>query len=585
MRIIYIIKEARMGEASPCGDGFTCLLYLGFHGTVSLRVDESNPQPESGKEMKEKEGGALKESLGPPIHITALPLGAIGRGDGGGGGVTMVVAPTALGYSVMGSENSQFAQYIDAFINMAERSNISGSHTCLTGREIARFFNSFDKEMYSFFDSRFNKQFNELQGRFLARAPQDPKELEKVDFTQKFVTFASDEMLKRDFNTRMQESRTSAGLYWREHHSCISEKLYCPGTHANQCSLYFPGGDDKLRGRLASLLLVNRFERQEPSKKQKRAEGAVAAVAVAVDAADEALCSDVSIASSSDKKLVLTITFDNDPRDGGFVKNKLWKGITLNTFFEQIKRYLNFIFHGVDGFDGFDGLMSRTCIIDTACANFSVSVPGQHVSIISVDNGVGASAGVAGVAGVAEASPVVSMVLDVHNDPDFEMGWWQRKINLSSGNPVGSGAAYTHSSHPLSIPRELMSYVPSCLVCDNTIKSVEPIFDETTRQLSVVYTYRNGRRETFVHKPQSLGAVGAAVPTDSMGAVWDEDSLRSDDEGMDGGRSLGRRKLLRNMRRGRSLRNKRKTKRDRKIRGLGVRPTRRKRTRRTLRRR
>ena len=138
------MAEAQSSSSSHGDDGFTCLLFLGVHGTVSLRVDKSKSQLESGKEMKDKEGGTLKESLGPPIHITALPLGAIGRGDGGGGGVTMVVAPTALGYSVFGSENSQFAQYIDAFINMAERSNISGSHTCLTGKEIAHFFNSFE---------------------------------------------------------------------------------------------------------------------------------------------------------------------------------------------------------------------------------------------------------------------------------------------------------------------------------------------------------------------------------------------------------------------------------------------------------
>jgi hypothetical protein len=565
-----------MEEALPCRDKFTCLLYLGFHGTVSLRVDKSILQSKSEEEIRKEiseeiSGKTLEKRLGKPLRLTAFTLGSIGID----GGLAGYIAPSNIGYSVMGSENSQFPRYIKAFINMAERSNISGSHTCLTGQKIADFFNLFDKEMYSYFDNLIKSKLQVLQERFLARA--HPEELETVDFTQKFVTFAPDEMLKSDFNTRMQESRTSAGLYWKEHHSCISEKLYCPGTHANQCSFYFPGVTDKLHEQLRKIL-----------GNQKREQGPVKQL-VNPKAVEEgtALSKGLSIEFSSDLKAVLTITFENDP--SGFVKNVHWKGIPLNTFFEQIKRYLNFIFRGVDDFD-LKVLMSRTCVIDTACANFSVSVPGQHVSIISVDNGVGASAGVAGVAGAIPTS----MLIDIHNDPTFEMGWGERMIKLSSGNPVGSGAAYTHSRHSVIIPRDLASYVPRCLVCDNTIKSVEPIFDETTGQLSVVYTYRNGRRETFVHKPQLSGA--AAVFTDSMGGVLGQDSppqdlLSQGSQGSQcsqcsqgGGSSLGRRKLLRNMRRGRSLRNKRKTKRDRKIRGLGVRPTRRKRTGRTLRR-
>ena len=556
--------EEERPSLSPCGDGFTCLLFLGFHGTVSLRVDKSKSQLESGKEMKDKEGGTLKESLGPPIHITALPLGAIGRGDGGGGGVTMVVAPTALGYSVFGSENSQFAQYIDAFINMAERSNISGSHTCLTGKEIAHFFNSFDKEMYSFFDNLIKSKLQKLQTRFLARAPQDPNELETVDFTQKSVTFASDEMLKSDFNTRMQESRTSAGLYWKEHHSCISEKLYCPGTHANQCSFYFPGVTDELHKQLRAILGNQKSERGQLRLADPKAPA-------------QTLSEGLSIEFSSVNKAVLTITFENYP-GSGFVKNERWKCITLNTFFRKIKRYLNFIFQGVKDFDVIlDDLMSRTCVIDTACSNFSVSVPGQHVSIIGFDN-----------AASSKGANGTSMLIDIHNDPTFEMGWWERMIMIKQPSVPHAGAgAVTHSRHSVIIPRDLLSYVPSCLDCNTTIKSVEPIFEPATgRIVSVVYTYHDGHQETIAREPQLLGAGGGDVHN-SQRAVRDEDSPPHDTEegDLDGGRSLGRRKLLRNMRRGRSLRNKRKTKRDRKIRGLGVRPTRRKRTGRTLRRR
>ena len=580
-----------MGEArpspssSPCGDGFTCIMFLGVHGIVSLQVDErKSPLKPKGKKGDDV-GGTLEESLGQPLQITALPLSAIGRGDGAS--VTEIVSPAGLGYSVVGSENSQFAQYIEAFIGMVECERTP----CLTGSNIAAFFNSFDDKMYSYFDSRFNKQLQELQTRLVARFPPDPADFEKFDFTKNFVTFASDEMLKHDFNSRMQVNRVSAGLYWTAHNdahndaSWIAEKLYCPGTHANQCCLYFPAPPPVLRDKLASIV--------DSRRQRQRRQPHEIPMNITNDDNDDAsaLCYGVSIEFSSVDKVVLTITFENDSGDGGFVKNKLWKGIPLNTFFLRIKRYLNDMFNGVEGFD-LNGLMSRTCVIDTACANFSVSVRGQRVSIISVDNeamGVGE--------GMAEASPVVSMVLDVHNDPSFEMGWWERNINLSSGTGAGAGAgaAYTHSRHRLLIPRDLVSYVPSCLVCDETIKSVEPIIDETTGKLSVLYTYRNGRKETFVREPpSSSGAAAVAAvgpPSDSMGAVCDPESQqRKELDGEEGGEEQGGgggRKPLHTTRRVRSLRNKSKTKRSNKIRGFrrrGVRRTKRKRTRRTLRR-
>ena len=120
--------EEERPSLSPCGDGFTCLLFLGFHGTVSLQVDETTLQ-QSKNEEESSDGKTLEESLGSQLQITALSLSLISID----GGLAGYIAPSNLGYSVMGSENSQFAQYIEAFINMAERSNISGSHTCLTG--------------------------------------------------------------------------------------------------------------------------------------------------------------------------------------------------------------------------------------------------------------------------------------------------------------------------------------------------------------------------------------------------------------------------------------------------------------------
>lgn len=548
-------------SSSSCGDGFTCILFLGVHGTVRLPVNETTlQQSKSEEEMRDT---SLEESLGQPLQITALPLSVISID----GGLTGYIAPSNLGYSVMGSENSQFAQYIEAFIRMVER-----PRTCLTGSDIARFFNSFDDEMYSYFDSRFNKQLQDLQTRFLARAPQDPADFEKFDFTKNFVTFASDEMLKHDFFNKMKYSRTSAGLVWGQHNSCIAEKLYCPGTHANQCCLYFPVVDDDLHDQLRTKL----YHRRKSCKQGQPCPADTAAMAL--------LSKGLSIEFSSDREVVLAITFENDPKSG-FVNNERWKGITLNTFFEQIKQYLKFIFCHGDGFDVrldgiLDGLMSKTCVIDTACSNFSVPVPGKHVSIIGIDNGLGASVG------MAEAIPNVSMVLDIHNVPSFEMGWWERKINPPSGSAVG---AVTHSRHRLLIPRDLVSYVPSGLVCDNTIKSVEPKFNRETGKLSVVYTYRNGRQEIFVHEPPSLGAAGAAAggPSDSMGGVRGDESPCGDISDSDGDLGGGGRKPLHTTRRVRSLRNKSKTKRSNKIRGFrrrGVRRTKRKRTRRTLRR-
>ena len=528
--------QSSSSSSSPCGDGFTCILFLGVHGTVRLQVNETTlQQSKSEEEMRDI---SLEESLGQPLQITALPLSVISID----GGLTGYIAPAGLGYSVMGSENSQFAQYIEAFIRMVE-----GKPTCLTGSDIARFFNSFDDEMYSYFDSRFNKQLQDLQTRFLARAPQDPADFEKFDFTKNFVTFASNEMLKHDFFNKMKYNRTSGGLVWGQHNSCIAEKLYCPGTHANQCCLYFPGVCDELHDQLRTKLYHRRKSCKQGQAQQP------------LDAEAKELFKGLSIEFSSDREVVLAITFENDRNGGGFVENQRWKGITLNTFFEQIKQYLKFIFCHGDGFDVrldgiLDGLMSKTCVIDTACSNFSVPVPGKHVSIIGIDNAAVGGAGAA-------------MLIDVHNDSTFEKGWWERKINPPSGSAVGAAAAYTHSRHRLSIPRDLVSYVPSGLVCDNTIKSVEPIFDKNTGKLIVVYTYRNGRQETFVHEPPSLGAAAAAGgPSDSMGGVRGPDSPRGDISDSDLGG--GGRKPLHTTRRVRSLRNKSKTKRSNKIRGF-----------------
>lgn len=515
--------------AATSDDCFSCVFLLNFHGTVLLQpaTPASNVSTTS----------ALEKKLGVPYEVTALPLSDIGGMREAGAArpqVVCVVAPPNLGYSVMGSENSQFPNHVEAFVQMVHRN--SGSRTCLNGREIAQFFDLYDDKLYSFFDTRFNKQLQDFQTRFLARTP-----AADLDFTKNFVLFARDEMPKYDFNSRMQLKRQSAELFWKTHYtSCIREKLYCPGTHANQCSLYFPGVDDTLLERLKIKLIdVNRSRYRDAGanfKKQRTEKN---------DENDTVkLFPGLYIEFSSESKPVLTITFENDPVNG-FVKNKLWRGISLNVVFQQINQLLNFIFDGVGGFD-LNALMSRTCVIDTACSD--VSVNGKNVSIISFDR----AAGAAGAAGEG----LVSALVDLHDDPGYQSGFWEYWINRPPRTLTP-----THSQHRVSIPRELKEYVPGCLACNNIIKSVEPIFDDSGKVVSVVYTYHDGRQETIVHQPPStsLGEVSESMlvePSDSAPGVFDDDQ--------DG----GRRNPLHTTRRVRSLRNKSKTKRGKKIRRI-----------------
>ena len=547
-------------EAKPRDDDcFRCVMLIHFHGTVLLQpaTPASNVSTTS----------VLEGKLGVPYEVTALPLSDIGgvhqadeagEADEAGAArpqVVCVVAPPNLGYSVMGSENLQFLTHTQAFIQM-----VSGSRTCLNGREIARFFDLYDDKLYSFFDTRFNKQLQDFQTRFLARTP-----AADLDFTKKLVMFYSDEMPKHDFNSSMQLKRQSAELFWKTHYtSCIREKLYCPGTHANQCSLYFPGVDDTLLEKLKIAVYDRRPSKKQKSDEQKQKSDEQK------QKSDDELFEGLSIQFSSDYKLVLTIIFENDPVSG-LVKNERWRGISLDRFFQQITQYLHFIFDGVKGFDGVDdfdlnALMSRTCVIDTACSDFSVPV--KNVSIISFDR----AAGAAGAAGEG----IVSALVDLHDDPGYQTGFWEYWINRPPRTLTP-----THSQHRVSIPRELEEYVPGCLACNNTIKSVEPIFDDSGKVVSVVYTYHDGHQETIAYQPHSSDVV---VVTDSMGGVKGDSAppVISDDDsqtspthsprGASGGvgnvQDGGRRIPLHTTRRVRSLRNKSKTKRGKKIRRI-----------------
>jgi len=552
-----------MAEKDPrC---FSCVMLIHFHGAVNLE-----PATRAAAAPSES---ALEQRLGHPYKVTALPLSDIGvmRGAGEAGGarpqVVCVVSPPNLGYSVMGSENSQFPNHTQAFIQMVNPN--SGSRTCLNGSEIAQFFDLYDKNLYSFFDSRFKKQLQDNQSRFLARTS-----VTDLDFTKKFVTFAREEMLKHDFNSSMQLKHQSAELFWKTHYtSCIREKLYCPGTHANQCSLYFPGVDDAL---LENLQIAAGNRRPSKNKKRDRVvEGDTDDTDDTGDDGDD-LFKGLSIQFSSHYKLVLTIIFENDPVSG-LVKNESWRGISLDRFFQQITRYLHFIFDGVKDFDGVDGvkdfdlnaLMSRTCVIDTACSDFSVPV--KNVSIISFDR----AAGAAGAAG----GGLVSALVDLHDDPGYKVGFWKYWIDRPP-----STATSTHSQHRVLIPRELEEYVPGCLACNNTIKSVEPNFDASGKVVvSVVYTYHDGHQETIAYQPQSSDGADVSESMETTAhdsappVIYDDDddnptsqgpSPRGASGGVGDDQDGGRRNPLHTTRRVRSLRNKSKTKRGKKIRRI-----------------
>ena len=564
-------------EAKPRDDDcFRCVMLIHFHGTVNL--EPATPASTHASASASASESALEQRLGAPYKVTALPLSDIGGGRvaGEAGGarpqVVCVVSPPNLGYSVMGSQDSKFLTHTQAFIQMVHRN--SGSRTCLNGREIAQFFDLYDEKLYPFFDSAFNKKLQDFQTRFLARTP-----AADLDFTKKLVMFYPDDMKNYDFNSSMQLKRQSAELFWKTHYtSCIRQKLYCPGTHANQCSLYFP----EVNAELLEKLKIAVYDRR-PSKKQKSDEQKQKSDEQKQKSDDE-LFEGLSIQFSSDYKLVLTIIFENDPVSG-LVKNERWRGISLDRFFQQITQYLHFIFDGVKGFDGVDdfdlnALMSRTCVIDTACSDFSVPV--KNVSIISFDR----AAGAAGAAGEG----IVSALVDLHDDPGYQSGFWEYWINRPPRTLTP-----THSQHRVSIPRELEEYVPGCLACNNTIKSVEPIFDESGKVVSVVYTYHNGRQETIAYQPPStsLGEVSESMlvePSDSAPQKINDSQTSKDlsprgaSGGVDDDQDGGRRIPLHTTRRVRSLRNKSKTKRGKKIRritnsltrrGRGLRRTRR----------
>lgn len=211
-------------------------------------------------------------------------------------------------------------------------------------------------------------------------------------------------------------------------------------------------------------------------------------------------------------KCVLTISFEYD--SDGRVKNTLWRGISLDQFFRQVKRLLGMVFLNVDGFN-VERAMARTCVVDAACSDFSVT--GKKVSIIGFEK-AGADAG--------PDAGVVSALVDVHHRDQEFPGFWDYWIHH---RPTSDG---TRSPHRVYIPRELAEFVPECLTSSGaTIRKVVPVFDHEGNVVRVKYTYFDDHEEFMDYS--------ASVPliTESMGAVYGSPERPKDmyGDGDDGG--------------------------------------------------
>ncbi len=215
------------------------------------------------------------------------------------------------------------------------------------------------------------------------------------------------------------------------------------------------------------------------------------------------LGTDLRLEFNSDKKCVLTIIFGSDSTDG-LVKNKKWRGITLDEFFRQVKQLLGMVFSGVDGFD-VERVMARTCVVDAACSDFSV--PGKEVSIIGFEK-AGLEAGT--------SAGVVSALVDVHDRDDQILGFWEYWVRHKH-TPRAGGATAGRTQHRVYIPRELEEFVPECLTSRGaTIRKFEPIFDDKGNVVRVKYTYFDDRIEEVDY------AVSEAAPSgDSMNTAVD----------------------------------------------------------------
>jgi len=483
---------------------FTCIMVLAVHGAVF--IEEITKKEITKTHDVDKRDSVLK--LGPSYQIRALALDDIGKGvEAGDSGaaeagvgdrakVVCLVSPSNIGYSIMNSEYYQFLTHVQAFIRFVE----SGSSN-FNGSQIAEFFSEYENRLYSFFDQRMGTQRINLEQRFRARAT-----MKDLDLTQKLVAYHPEQMLQHDFNQRMITIRNDLGLKWKPRYDfCIGSKSYCPGGTANQCCLFFPEEvvDGTVFERLRSKLLDYNMYNRQKSQPTPGTPGT------------QDLSADLRLSLDSHTKCVLTIIFDSDSTDG-LVKNQMWRGISLDQFFRQVKQLLIVVFSDVEGFN-VEAAMARTCVVDAACSDFSVR--GKKVSIIGFEKaGVGAGAGAGAAAGV------VSAFVDVHDRDDEFLDFWEYWIRHTPTSGVARSSS--RSQHRVYIPRELEEFVPECLTClGATIRKVEPVFDDQGNVVRVRYTYFDDRIEEVDYsrsvsgpRSDSMEAVHGSVVPQTMNA-------------------------------------------------------------------
>lgn len=508
------------------GSPFSCVMLLAVHGAVFVDVPSSSSSSLS---------SLSSSSLASESILRAMALSDISRdgsGSGSGGGaVVSLLSPSNLGYSIMNSENTQFPNHPRVFIQIIE--SISSSEDGMNDEVLCRWFNSYENRLYSFFRERTALNRRKHEEIFMARAA--PPDRATLDFTDKFLTFHRDEMPGHDFDARMQVTRDALGLRWRPHQYAIGNKKYCPGGHANQCCLYFPGVDGPLREKLE--LKLDEFRRQ--FIKQRKSSSS--------SSSSSSLFDDLYLSFDSREACVLTILFEND--SGGHCRNSLWRGVSLAVFFQKVCELLRLIFHGVDGFS-VEEFMSRTCVVDAACSDFSVR--GKGVSIVGFNK--------------ATATGNVSALLDVYHRSEEHLGFWEywiRHNQTDAARRAGAGAGAAEVprrfNHRINVPRELEDFVPACLTCrDSTIQKIEPVFDLDGNVARVVYTYADERTEVVDYVPrerpdvptQSMEAVeGSPVAARAADVDGDGDGAQSvsptriDVEEVDGGRRRWRRTL------------------------------------------
>ena len=487
------------GAGGPTDDNITCFMLFMVHGSVTL---DANP-------LRLKVLVDFLNMIGADIDIYNLDLDLsefLAR-------VLWYVSPSNMGYSVMNSSNSRFPNYVEAFKHMVK----ADRDRTMNANKVSALLNFYDTRLYSFFGEHTAQERSNLETRFRARA----SDLNELDMTDKLLTHYPTGMVNHDFIARMRTIRNAIGLDWKPHSDYyIGNKLYCPGANANQCCLYFPKKlEQDVREKLQAQWGAFKLSRTETSIKK--------------------CAKDLTLIFTED---VLTIEFDIN--SDGVVKNTFWKGITLKQFFQQVTILLMKVFVGVEGFD-VNQLMSRTCVVDTACSDFCVKQDEvlnevlnevlKEVSIISfeedpIGRGCGGGGGGGGGGGVT-----ASVYIRDPNDGSH-LGFWEYLVKKKEMSAVGKVLSAEGRSKPdvvkICIPKELKEFVPCLTSLKATIKKVEPTFGVKGEVESVFYSYYDGTKELIDYTPSvpqpptdSMETVAGSPPRDMMTLLADVAAL------------------------------------------------------------